>query len=377
MLKLIERLDRMDEDRFHPAMIPPPPPPPPAPDNTMEGFATIMKAITDSQQQSNLLLVEMMKSNNQHRDPVADLANLTKLTAAGDDRLTTKDFLTMLPTIKTMIAPEGKNSVQDAVETLRSMKILEREFTPQIDPNAEQAAGFWDFLKGLVQSDAGARIADAVMAKQNADAVDQRHDQRRVAAQSAADAAQSHPQAPEEAGITIPESFNKHASELANAATPPERLKAGIEGLQHLAAYPDFRMYIAPIFGLAKQNRRIESLNHCHRFLMSLVEAQALEEDPVMKFLEDLDEHWTLVRSTLGMPDIDEVFPEGYVAESEEGSSNEESGQYEVDDSDPDDPIDPPAEAKRDPMRDIEMPPAEGREAVVVPSQEHAPLPPG
>jgi|GEM_PF-3537665 len=336
MLKLIERLDRMEEDRFigGPNMLPPPPPPPQQ-DNSMEGFAMIMKAMADQASNNTALLIEAMKGNQAPRDPVQDLATLTKLTAAGDDRMTTKDFFTMLPTIKGLIAPEsGKNSITDALETMRTMKVLEREFSPQHDPNAEQASSFWDFLKGLVQSDAGARIADAVMAKQQAQQVEARHDQRRMTAESAADAArpQEQPQQPQEQeGVGIPDSYEKHAMNLSTAATAPERLKAGIEGLQHLAMYPEFRQYVATIFGHAKMNKKIECLDFSARFLGSLVQAEALQEEPAQKFLEDLEEHWDLVRSTLGMPDIPEVFPEGHEPEEEEEPAP--SGEYELEDS--------------------------------------------
>jgi hypothetical protein len=322
MLKIIDRLDRMEDQQNMAAMMPPPPPPPPPPSDGADGFAVIMQAMMQSQQSQTAMLVEVMRSKTPDRDPVQDLAALTRLTGANDDRMTTKDFLAMLPTLKDMIAPNQERSgLSEAMETLRSVKLLEREFGGA--PENPSANSFWEFLREFVQSDAGTRIAEAITAAESSKKIDARHAERRQAAQSVDD-----PEEPK--GLEIPESFRtKNAVEINTAATPQERLKALVTGMQSLAAYPDFRPYMAKIIGLMKENRKLEALEFIAQFLEALIAADALEQEPCEKVLEDMRTYWPLVRQQLKFPDIEEVFPEGYSPDGAEPNAGIEEAVVE------------------------------------------------
>lgn len=309
----------------------------------MESFASMMAVLAEQQRSSNQMLVEAIRARPAERDPVADIARLTQLTGATDDRMTTKDFLTMLPSLKTMIAPDpGKSSLSEALDTMRHVKILEREFGGNSQENIA-ASSFWDFLRDFITSDAGTKVAEAITAQQGRDKVDARHDQRRLAAENAV------AEEPPQEGIVVPESFRqKHAVEINTAVTAPERLKALITGLQHLGMHPEFRPYVAKVFGLAKPNRRLECLDFLAQFLEALIESGALEVEACKQAIEDLDTYWALVRQQLGMEDIPEVFPEGYVDTKAEAAS---SGEYELEEEDE---VDPPRKSYRDSARDME-----------------------
>lgn len=349
ILKLIDRLDRMEDQTNAMAMMPPPPPPPPPASSPMDGFAAMMQVLAEQQASSNALLVEALRSKSPERDPVQDLAKLTALTGATDDRMTTKDFLAMLPTLKDMIAPDrGKSSMGEALDTLRTVKLLEREFSPGED----QEGGFWAFLRELISSDAGTRIAEAITAKEGATKVEARHGKRRLAAENAereATGAEAEAEAEAES-LPIPESYRtKYAVELNNAGNAPERLKALVTGLQHLGMHVAFRPYVAKVFGLTKENRKMEALHFLGEFLDALIDAGALEVEACQRAVENLEDHWDLVRTQLKMEVKPEVYPEGY----EPPSQGEASGEHEIDEEGEDE-VDPPRKTRRNPARDME-----------------------
>lgn len=376
MLKILERLERMEDERSMHMMMPPPPPPPPPDNSANETLAAMLQMMTAQQQASTQMMIAAMQNRAPDRDPVQDLANLTRLTGASDDRMTTKDFLAMLPALKSMIAPDpGKSSIGEALETLRSVKILEREFGG--NPEAQASEGFWGFLRDLVTSDAGAKLAEAITAQQASEKVTERHQQRRMASNQAADQAQGrpHPQPepepePEQPdGIAIPDSFYEYAQKTVNAAESSERLRHFIQGLQHLAGYADFRPYVAKMFGLVKQNKRIEALDFAARLLDAFIQAEAFDEETARLVMKDLDQFWTLMRQTLQMPDVPEVFPEGYQPKSEAESEDDEGDEVpEVDEGEDDDEVDPPRH--RRPAREVIQTEApEQREALPAPAE--------
>ena len=314
----------------------------------MASLAPILQMMMAQQQQATQILVAAMQNRS---NPVEDLARLTALTGATDDRMTTKDFLTMLPTIKDMIAPnQGKSTMAEALETMRSVKLLEREFGGGQETGA--ASSFWDFLKEFVTSDAGANIAAAITAQEGAKKVEDRQQQRRAIAANAGQLPQQtqeqHQPAPEER-LAIPESFReKYAIPINTASTPQERLEALVRSFQHLGAYPEFRPYMAKIIGLMKENRKIECLSFISDFLSAMIEAGALEQEACEKALLDLETYWLLVRQQLKMPDIPEVVPEGYDEEENEAEEPEEDEPENAERE-----IEPPRNARRNPERDV------------------------
>lgn len=370
MMQVIERLERMEQDRQAAAMIPPPPPPPPQPQaDPMDGMAKMMAVLSEQNSKNAELLLQAIQSNRPtERNSIEEYATLLKLNGVTDDRLSTKDLLGMLPTLKGLIAPDpGKSSISEALETLRNVKILEREFGGGGD---QAAASFWDFLRDFIQSDAGTEIAKAITAKENNQKLEERHAERRRALEE--NDAQAQEEQEDEQGLMIPESFGKHAQAINQAATAAERVQSLIQGLQHLGMYPDFRPYMAKIIGLMKQNRKIECLEFIAQFLESLIEAGSIEQVAAQKSLEDLDEHWDILRQQLKMPDIDEVFPEGY--EAPEGEAGPES------DDDEEGEVDPPRAPRRNPDRDVTPPEptpeqVKAREELERSRQEGTPVP--
>lgn len=364
MLKIIERLERMEESSFNAAMLPPPPPPPPPPPDPMASLAPLLQMMMSQQKQSTDLLIAAMTNKS---NPVEDLARLNAITGATDDRMTTKDMIALIPTLKDLIAPNrDRSSMTEAMETLRSVKLLEREFG---GGGNEASSSFWDFLRDFITSDAGARIAEAMMAQDAAKKVDERQQQRRMAAQGVV----SEEEASEEEGLVIPEAFRKtEAVALNTAATSPERLQALVRAFQRLGAYPDFRPYMAKIIGLMKENRKMECLDFVGQFLESMVDAGAIELEPAQKSLDDLRTYWIIVRQQLKMPDTPEVFPEGYEPEPDDAEDDAEdehaatvtpagpnAQQRLAPDTDADDDdeeegeIDAPRRSRRNPERDV------------------------
>jgi len=372
--KTLERLERLEEEvRMSAAMVPPPSsnlPPPPSGPSSVELMLEAMK-------ENTRMMVEAMRQPQ--RDPIKDLSDMAVLMAPkNNEALTTKDIFTLLPQFRDMLAPPGatKDPFEKTIENFRLFKMMQREFGEgdrPAGPPEDSASGFWQFAKGLVQSDIGKSIAQQILqqgagqqinqhgqqraanAQQQAQVVAQRRAQdaarqRQLAdgraaqlaanaqqaqqvavqaqaeaqkAQAAAAQPQAQPPAPPpqqsaaaEGGdeeIYVPEGFlNVHLPAINTASSDAERIGAIITGFQLLATSPDFRPPITKMFGLCKLNRRLEALEHLKEILEFFSENEVLDPSIPQKAVEDFDRHWKIIRSRLEFPDVSEVWPEGH-----------------------------------------------------------------
>jgi hypothetical protein len=134
----------------------------------------------------------------------------------------------------------------------------------------------------LAEARAHQLAANAQQAQQQAASQEAQQAKAQVAAQPTAVAAapvpqpQAAPQPPAQAQqeseeeINVPEGFlNVHAHQINAASSDAERIGAIITGFQLLATSPDFRPVITKMFGLCKQNRRIEALDHLKEISVS------------------------------------------------------------------------------------------------------------
>jgi len=126
----------------------------------------------------------------------------------------------------------------------------------------------------------------------------------------------------EEGGeVDVPEGFlNVHLPNINGAATDAERIGAIITGFQVLAMSADFRPVISKMFGLCKQNRRIEALDHLQEILQFFSDNKVLDENIPELAKGDFDRHWDLIRQRLEFPDVPEVQPDESEDESEDES---------------------------------------------------------
>lgn len=369
-LKILERLERMEEEhRMQAAFTPLPPAPPPAP--PVDPAASIAPLV-QVMQENTRMMIEAFRSQKQERDPVRDLADLAKLIESRNtEQITTRDMLTLLPQVRDLMMPKDqqKDPFEKTIENFRLFKLLQREFSGAESPSqqaAQQAAqeqsSFWDFAKSLLTSDIGRSIASQITTansqQQMADAQQMRRMQqqraahevaarraaqeRALAAQNAQLAApppptaqpvQTAPPPPvqppppppaaqeeqeEEEGVSVPDGFvTTHAPQINNAANDAERIGAIITSFQLLATSEDFRPVIAKMFGLCKQNRRVEALEHLRDILGFFAENEILEARIPDVAVADFDRHWKLIRNRLGFPEIPEVAPDGDEHKSE------------------------------------------------------------
>lgn len=369
MEKLAEKITRLEDDvrnaQASAAMIPPPAP-------VQEGPSPIM-LIIESMKENNRVMLEAIRANQPPpRDHIKEMADMAMLLAPkNNESLTTKDIFSMLPELRNLLNPPGstKDPFEKTIENFRLFKLMQREFNEGGGGQQEQTPqeDFWAFAKSLVQSDIGKSIAAQIMSqgagKNVANAPDARVRaaqaqaaqvaQRRAAAAHAAQqrqlqggapaqpqrppqrqadpvAAAPRPVAPpppappppqqppqqaeeESQELHVPEGFlSVHAPAINNAANDAERIGAIITGFQLLATSDDFRPHIVKMFGLCKQNRRIEALDHLHDILEFFADNEVLAKDIPEKSCEDFNRHWSLIRQRLDFPDVPEVFPEGH-----------------------------------------------------------------
>jgi hypothetical protein len=387
MEKMIERIERMEEEARMQSMMVPPPPPPPPPPHGSDGPSP-MEMMLETMKENTRMMVEAMKAQHASpRDPIKDLADMATLMAPrNNEALTTKDIFTLLPQFRDMLAPPGasKDPFEKTIENFRLFKMMQREFG-EGDSRSQQAPGesaetFWSFAKGLVQSDIGKSIAGQILqqgagqqiatqpgrramtAQEQAQNVANRRaheagrqrqlaesrahqlaanasraqeEANRVQAEATQEASQSRqesirqathpvpvaaarpPEPPkeedEDGEVNVPEGFLAvHAPAINGAPTDAERIGAIITGFQLLATSTDFRPVISKMFGLCKQNRRLEALDHLKEILEFFSENEVLDKEIPQKAAEDFDRHWAIIRSRLEFPDVPEVFPEGH-----------------------------------------------------------------
>jgi len=384
--KMMERIDRMEEESRMQSMMVPPPPPPPPPPHGSDGPSPI-ELMLETMKENTRMMVEAMKAQQQPaRDPIKDLADMATLMAPrNNEALTTKDIFTLLPQFRDMLAPPGatKDPFEKTIENFRLFKMMQREFG-EGDSRSQQAPGetsetFWSFAKGLVQSDIGKSIASQILQQgagqqiatqpgrramtaqeqsqavahrraleagrqrqlaesrahqlaananraqeeanraqeeANKEASQSRQDSIQQASQPVPVAAAAPPQKPaeeDEGEVNVPEGFlNVHAQAINTAATDGDRIGAIITGFQLLATSPDFRPVITKMFGLCKQNRRLEALDHLKEILEFFSENEVLDPKIPQMAAEDFDRHWAIIRSRLEFPDVPEVWPEGH-----------------------------------------------------------------
>lgn len=125
--------------------------------------------------------------------------------------------------------------------------------------------------------------------------------------------AEAEPDSEEDEGneVSVPEGFlNVHAQLINDAPTDAERIGAIISGFQVLATSADFRPVITKMFGLCKQNRKIESLDHLVEILEFFSDNEVLRPEIPKLARDDFDRHWNLIRQKLDFPDVPEVLPE-------------------------------------------------------------------
>ncbi len=349
MLKVLERIEQMGDERMAQAMIPPAPTPAPMADP----MVPVIQLMQQSMQQQTAMMIETIRSSQvkpTDRDAVKDLADLSKLLGQkDDDRFTMKDIIGMIPQFREFILPASsqKDPFEKTIENFRLFKMLQSEFDgggprDAAEEDRESAAGFWEFAKTFLQSDLGSSLADAIKAGNSAQQVDQRQGMRRHATQQVAaevsqrrgpqqpaqaqPAQQGRPVAPaptvapvppaQEDDIQIPEGFIlRHAPKINSAANDMERVPAIVEGIRFLATSNDFRPHVVEVFGLTKQNRKEEALAKIEGLLGALADAEVLDPCVIKLAREDFTKHWNLIRKRMNMPDVPELDPQGNVVE--------------------------------------------------------------
>lgn len=117
-------------------------------------------------------------------------------------------------------------------------------------------------------------------------------------------------QGDDDEGVDVPPGFiDVHLPAINGAPNDAERIGAIITGFQVLATSNDFRPVIVKMFGLCKQNRRIEALEHLKEILEFFVENEVMDPKLPQTAVEDFDRHWALIRQRLDFPDVPEVLP--------------------------------------------------------------------
>jgi hypothetical protein len=156
--------------------------------------------------------------------------------------------------------------------------------------------------------------ANRVQAEATQEAAQSRQESIQQATQPVAAARPPEPAKDDDDGeVNVPEGFlTVHAPAINGAATDADRIGAIITGFQLLATSTDFRPVITKMFGLCKQNRRLEALDHLKEILEFFSENEVLDVKIPQMAAADFDRHWVIIRSRLEFPDIPEVFPEGH-----------------------------------------------------------------
>lgn len=110
--------------------------------------------------------------------------------------------------------------------------------------------------------------------------------------------------------VSVPEAFlNQNAPQINSAVDEPSRIEAVVNGLQALAASQDFYGVIAKMFGLCKQNRKQEALDHLTEILEFFSDNEVLRPDIPKLVRDDFSRHWKIIRQQMNFPDIPEVLP--------------------------------------------------------------------
>jgi len=226
MEKVMERIENMEREQQMLAIQPPPM----MPDQGRPQAEVLMQMM---QENTRVLIAAMQNNNQDKRDPIMDLANLSKLIESKNDTLTVKDIFTMIPQIKEMVAPAGATSdpFQKTVENFRLFKLMQREFGEDRPANGQGQPpqdNFFTFAKGLLQSDVGKSIAAQIMQQGAGQEAARMHDQRRMNQQrQAQQVAQQRQQA-----------NAQRQQQRAQAALPPGQPRPEPQGPQAVNGIP-------------------------------------------------------------------------------------------------------------------------------------------
>jgi len=245
------------------------------------------------------MIMEMMRQNNEmnrsligeiaklhakpERDPIRDLAGIAELVRPkDDDKLSTKDIINLLPSIKEILSPktETKGGLAELMDQFRMMQMLKHEV---IGETGGGAPGFWEFAQTLVNSKLGESIGDAIAAAQmkGAGGVPQLPSRRRSDDED------------EEEGVVIPQSFAPFAQKINEAIGDPQKLApAIIHGLQHLGTDKQFRPVIFEIVKKIRENEKTDALKIIGNLLTSLAEAEAIKMEAAKEAVKIFDIYW-------------------------------------------------------------------------------------
>lgn len=347
--KISERIDHLETMQQSQAAFTPLPPPPPPPPNPMEQMQPLFNLFQEGQRQMAEAIRELGRSQSQ-RDPVKDLADLRVLLGKDEPAMTPTTMLAMLPQMRDALVPQSnQDPFQKTLENFRLFRLMQKEFS---DGGGEQQESgppeenFWSFARAALSSPAGAMIGQAIKESlsgqgmqqhQQAQVLSQRQKAENVARRRAAEAAaqaearaaqaahaaqarhqqaqQPPPQSPEdEDSVEIPPGFiSVHAPKINAAGGASERVQAIIESFQLLGTSAEFRPVVGKVFYLCQQNRRIECLDHLREILQFFADNEILDAKLPDVGVRDFDNNWKTIRRVMKMPEIPEVFPDGYV----------------------------------------------------------------
>lgn len=289
---LAQKLDQLEERTREAAAMPMPPMPPPAPPiDPMASMAPLVTGVLETM--SKLVEVSSRPAPAPpQRDVLAELASMKTLFDRGDS-LGPKDVIQMLPTLKELIGgnqapPQDLGtqlaSIKESVNSLRSIG-AEIDGPQQSDSFWPVAAQILSLLTG--QPNLGPNVAQAI--------------QDEVTGNKPPEQLQKPQEEQEDHDLQIPDGFLPFAEKINTSENIGEKIGATVMGLQFLHQEKEWQPYVIAILTKVQEDKKRKALELLGAFFSGMVEIEVIERDAAMAVLEGIRDHWTTIRSQMGL----------------------------------------------------------------------------
>jgi hypothetical protein len=261
--------------------------------------------------------------------------------------MTMKDVLTLLPTLKEVIAP-NKIGTDDFTKTMQNFMLLQKMLGQMGSMQPEEGEGnFWDFASNLVQQ--FPKLSEAINAAKTKDA-----------APGAANGK------PVEKGDPIPSAFKLYAKKMESAFEAEDDgqlLEQTLRGLMVLRKHdPKWSKHINSFFALCKRNDKENALKYVEVFLRQFVKHKLIQTEVAEAAYACFDEYWETILEKFGFkepeqtPEPESVPNAPAAAESNgngapdqvsgpgEGSTEETEDDWGLEDEDEESEVEAPAQ---------------------------------
>jgi len=274
-------LSKMDE----PQMAPPAPMPyfPPASSGESGSFKDMVTAVT-----------ALMRPTQP--TPLADVVAVAKAMKGDDDKLTVKDMISMLPTIKEMLVPkqQGNDSFRKVIEDFSVLQQLISGNGP------DTSAGFWEFAGNLAQS------LPEILNKEPVQAI--RKKKGPLATQAAR--VKLKPQAAQPSNSIVPlnkeqikkgappihPGFKKYAVAMKKAFDEEKDgvlMETFLRGLMFLRkTHKKWQASVEAMISMMHSGNKVKALKYVEVFLHTFVDADLCEAEVAEAVYNCFEEHW-------------------------------------------------------------------------------------